>query len=163
VVINTGSAPPEYPIDMQYDEATGKIYLCNDKTDFSGGYFSVGIDGTGLTEHIVDIDGTAIEVNFETAKTYMAIYASEGTPVEDFGIYMCNLDGSGISKIGDYGDKATWGVAIDVERGKLFWSYKMSNTGTDGKIIRSNLDGTGQEDWITGINPNAIHVAWIKL
>jgi PKD repeat protein len=163
VFINTGSAPPEYPIDMQYDPVTGKIYLVNDKTDYTGGYFSVNFDGTGLTEHIVDIDGTAIEVNFNTGKTYMAVYASEGTPIPDYGIYMCNLDGTGITKIGDYGDKATWGIAIDYEREKIFWSYKMSNTASDGKIIRANLDGSGQEDWVTGVNPNAMYVVWIKL
>ena len=119
-------------------------------------------DGTNMQELIADIDGTALEVDFETGKVYLAIYASE-TPLYDFGIYSCNLDGSDLLKIADYGDKATWGVAIDHERDKLFWSFKMSNTGADGKIIRANLDGSGQEEWITGVNPNAMCVAWIKL
>jgi hypothetical protein len=154
---------PEYPIDMQYDEATGKIYLCNDKTDYTGGYFSMNFDGTGVTEHLLDIDGTAIEVDFTNGKTYLAIYPPSGIPMTDYGIFICNLDGSGLAKIADYGAKATWGVAIDHKRGKLFWSVKMSNTGADGKIIRSNLDGTAQEDWVTGVNPNAMCVAWIKL
>jgi PKD repeat protein len=163
VYIKTGlDIAPEYPIDMQYDEVSGKIYLCNDKTDYSGGYFSMNIDGTDLVEQILDIDGTALEADFETGKVYLAIYASE-TPLYDYGIYTCNKDGSDLLKIADYGDKATWGIAIDHERGKLFWSYKMSNTGADGKIIRANLDGSGQEDWITGVNPNAMCVAWVKL
>jgi len=153
----------EYPIDMQYDEASRKIYLCNDKTDYSGGYFTINFDGTGLTEHILDIDGTAIEVDFETGKTYMAIYASDGSPVTENGIFVCNLDGTNLSKIGDYGTKATWGVAIDYTREKLFWSYKISNSNPDGKIIRANLDGTGQEDWVTGVSPHAMQIVWIKL
>jgi PKD repeat protein len=163
VFIQTGvDVAPEYPIDMQYDTATGSIYLVNDKTDYTGGYFSMNFDGTNKQELIADIDGTAFEADFETGKAYLAIYASE-TPLYDFGIYSCNLDGSDLLKIGDYGDKATWGVAIDLERGKLFWSFKMSNTAADGKIIRANLDGSGQEDWVTEVNPNAMCVAWVKL
>jgi PKD repeat protein len=163
VYIQTGvDVAPEYPIDMQYDAATGNIYLVNDKTDYTGGYFSMNFDGTNMQESIADIDGTALEADFETGKAYLAIYASE-TPLYDYGIYSCNLDGSDLLKIADYGDKATWGIAIDQERGKLFWSFKMSNTGADGKIIRANLDGTGQEDWVTGVNPNAMCVAWVKL
>jgi PKD repeat protein len=154
---------PEYPIDMQYDPVSGKIYLCNDKTDYSGGYFTMNFDGTNLVENILDIDGTAIELDINNGKTIMAIYPADGTPVTDYGIYSCNLDGTGLAKIADYGDKATWGVAIDDERGKLFWSFKMSNTGADGKVIRANLDGTGQEDWVTGVNPNAMCIAWVKL
>jgi PKD repeat protein len=164
VYVQTGlDIAPEYPIDMQYDDESGKIYFCNDKTDYSGGYFSMNLDGTAITEHILDIDGCAIEVDFNAGKTYMAIYPADGTVVTDYGIYTCALDGTGLAKIADYGAKATWGVAIDHERSKLFWSYKMSNTGADGKIIRANLDGTGQEDWVTGVNPNAMCVTWIKL
>jgi len=163
VFIQTGAdIAPEYPIDMQYDAASGKIYLVNDKTDYTGGYFSVNFDGSNMQELILDIDGTALEADFETGKAYLAIYASE-TPLYDYGIYSCNIDGSDLLKIADYGSKATWGIAIDKENAKLFWSYKMSNTAADGKIIRANLDGTGQEDWITGVNPNAMTISWIKL
>jgi PKD repeat protein len=161
--INTQSLPPEYPIDMQYDAASNKIYLCNDKTDYSGGIFTVNLDGTGLTEVVPIVDGTALEVDFETGKIYFAGYASAGTVVTENGIYMCNIDGSSVSKIGDYGAKATWGVAIDQTRGKLFWSFKQSNSDPDGKIIRANLDGSGPEDFVTGVSPHAITVVWIKL
>jgi hypothetical protein len=153
----------EYPLDMQYDPVLNKIYLVNDKTDYSGGYFALNFDGTGLSEPIPDIDGTAIEVNTETGKVYIAGYASDGTAMPDNAIYMSNLDGTQITKIGEYGAKATWGIAIDHKRSKLFWSYKMTNSAPDGKIIRSNLDGSGQEDWLTGVSPHAMEVAWIKL
>jgi PKD repeat protein len=163
VFISTEGTRPEYPIDMQYDEATGKIYLVNDRTDYTGGYFSVNFDGTGWTEHIVEIDGTAIEVDTETNKTYMAVYGVAGTTITENGIYICNTDGSNLSKIGDFGSKATWGIAIDHERDKLFWGYKISNSAPDGKIIRSNPDGSGQEDWLTGVSPHAMQIVWIKL
>lgn len=153
----------EYPLDMQYDPILNKIYLVNDKTDFSGGYFSVNFDGSGLTENIPDIDGTAFEVNAETGKVYIAGYASAGTVMPENGIYMSNIDGTQLSKIGEYGLKATWGIAIDHKRNKLFWSFKNSNSAPDGKIIRSNLDGSEQEDWLTGVSPHAMEVAWVKL
>jgi PKD repeat protein len=153
----------EFPIDMQFDAAMNKIYLVNDKSDYSGGYFSLNFDGTGLAEPIPDIDGTAIEVNTETGKVYFAGYADATTVMPVNGIYMSNIDGSQLSKIGDYGTKATWGIGIDNKRGKLFWGVKNDNKLQNGKIIRSNLDGTEQEDWVTETNPNAMQVVWIKL
>ncbi len=163
VVINTGTTAPEYPIDMQYDSVSGNIFLVNDKTDYSGGYFSVNLNGTGLTNHIPDIDGTALEVDFATGKVFMAIYASTGSAVTENGIYQCNLDGTGLAKIGEFGSKATWGITIDHKRNKLFWAYKLTNSDPDGKIVRSNLDGSSQEDWLTGVSPHAMQVVWIKL
>jgi len=153
----------EFPLDMQYDPKKDMIYLVNDKETYTGGYFSLNFDGTALTEPIPDIDGTAIEVNTETGKVYIAGYASAGTLMPDNAIYMSNLDGTSLSKIGEYGSKATWGIAIDNKRGKLFWGHKMSNSAPDGKIIRANLDGSGQEDWLTGVSPHAMQVVWVKL
>lgn len=161
--LNTNGLKPEYPIDMQYNPADDRIYFVNDRTEFSGGLWSVKSDGTGLTELIADIDGTAMEVNPATGKVYLAIYGDSATPISENGIYVCNLDGSALTKIGDYGSKATWGIAIDHKREKLFWGYKISNSMPDGKIVRSNLDGSGVEDWLTGVSPHAVHVAWIKL
>lgn len=161
--IATGESAPEYPIDMQIDPETGTIYMVNDRTDYTGGYFTLNMDGTAITELIQDIDGTALEVDLETGKVYMAVYPVDGTLITDYGVYMCNLDGTGITKIGDFGAKATWGVAIDHERDKLFWSYKDTNSAPDGKIIRSNLDGSGQEDWLLNVSPHALQVTWIKL
>jgi PKD repeat protein len=165
VYINTGTSAPEYPIDMQYDPIKDIIYLVNEYAlpEHTGGYFSVNMDGTGLTQLLSDIDGTAIEVNTETGKVYIAGYGDAGPTMPINGIYMCNTDGTELSKIGDFGEKATWGIAIDYTREKLFWSYKISNSNPDGKIIRSNLDGSGQEDWLTGVSPHAMQVVWIKL
>jgi hypothetical protein len=163
VFINTGGAPPEYPIDMQYDPATNKIYLVNDKTDYSGGYWSVNLDGTGLTEIIPDVDGTALEMDFRNGIAYLVLYGSAGTVAPENGVFMCNLDGTSLTKIGDYGIKATWGITMDQTHDKLFWGVKNSNWEADGKIIRANLDGSGQEDWLTGISPHAMQVTWINL
>jgi len=163
VFINTGGQPPEYPIDMQYDPESNKIYLVNDKTDYSGGFWSVNFDGTGLTEIIPDVDGTALEMDFKNGKAYLVLYGSEGTVAPENGVFMCNLDGTGLTKIGDYGTRATWGISLDNKRNKLFWGYKISGSDPDGKIIRANLDGSSPEDWLTGMSPHAMQVVWIKL
>jgi PKD repeat protein len=163
VFIDFGSGPPEYPIDMQYDPVTNKIYFVNDKTDYSGGYWSVNFDGTGLTEIIPDVDGTAIEMDFRNGKAYLVLYGSAGTVAPENGVFMCNIDGTNLTQIGTYGTKATWGITIDEKRNKLIWGVKMSNSSPDGKIVRANLDGSGLEDWITGVSPHAMTVAWIKL
>ena len=153
----------DYPADMQYDPVTKKIYAVVDMDDGTGGYFSLDFDGANLIRHIPGIDGLAVEVNLKTGKAYIAGYAVDGSAMPTNGIYMCNLDGTQLSKIGDYGSKATWGIAIDDKRGKLFWSIKNSNYAPDGKIIRTNLDGSGAQDFIKGINPQAMQAVWIKL
>lgn len=153
----------EYPLDMSFNAGTGKIYLANDKDANSGGIFEVNIDGSGYTEVVPDVDGTAIEVDFKNGVIYIAGYASEGTLITEFGIYSCNLDGTSLAKIGDYGAKATWGMALDLKRDKLFWAFKNSNSNPDGKIVRSNLDGSSPEDWIVDTNPVAMTAAWVKL
>lgn len=161
--IPTGAIPIEYPLDMNFNKATGKIYLCNDKDANSGGIFEVNIDGTGFTEIVPDVDVTAMDADFRNETLYLAGYASAGTLIDDYGIYACKLDGTNLVKIGDYGAKATWGVTIDPKNNKLFWAFKNSNNDPDGKIIRSNLDGTDQEDWIIDVNPVAMTVSWVKL
>jgi len=162
IPMSTTSAP-EYPIDMQYDFSTGKIYFVNDRYDYTGGLFSVNFDGTGITNIIPDIDGTAIELDTVSDKIYFCAYEVAGSAVTENGVYICNTDGTDLVKIGDFGSKATWGMAIDYTRSKLFWGYKITNSEPDGKIIRANLDGSGQEDWLTGVSPHAMQIVWIKL
>ncbi|NCC72512.1 MAG: PKD domain-containing protein [Sphingobacteriia bacterium] len=161
--IATGTVPIEYPLDMNFNRATGKIYLCNDKDAYSGGVFEVNIDGTGFTEVVPDVDVTAMDADFSNETLFLAGYASEGTLIEDYGIYSCKLDGSNLVKIGEYGLKATWGVTIDPKRDKLYWAFKNSNSSPDGKIVRSNFDGTGMEDVVNDTNPVAMSIGWVKL
>jgi DNA-binding beta-propeller fold protein YncE len=169
VFIDFGTGPPEYPIDMQYDPASNKIYFVNDKTDYSGGFWSVNFDGSNMTKRTLqgtgtpDVDGTALEMDFRNGKAYLVLYGSAGTVAPENGVFMCNIDGSSLTKIGDFGTKATWGITLDDKRNKLFWGYKISNSDPDGKIIRANLDGSSPEDWLNGISPHAMTVAWIKL
>ena len=169
IAMNGGPLEPQYPIDMQYDPATNKIYLVNDKTDYLGGFWSVNFDGTDFTQIAIDapgtsdVDGTAMELDLRNGKAYLVLYGSAGTVAPENGVFMCNLDGTAFTKIGEFGAKATWGITLDTKRDKLIWGYKVSNSAADGKIIRANLDGSSPEDWITGVSPHAMQVVWIKL
>ena len=158
-----GTSPPELPLDFEYDAVNQKIWFINDMYDFSGGLWVINLDGTGLTEIIPSLDATALDIDFDHGKVYLAAYAVSGTPVTENGIYRCNLDGSGMMKIGDFGEKATWGISHNPETGNLYWSYKISNSDPDGKIIQSWMDGSAQTDWITNISPQALKVTKIKL
>ena len=164
-----GGSEPDFPIDMQYDPTSDLIYFVNDKTDYAGGFWTVNFTTKAFTQITFDapgtsdIDGTALEMDFRNGKAYLVIYAGTGTVAPDGGVYMCNLDGTSLTKIGETGTKATWGITLDDKRNKIFWGVKNSNSNPDGKIIRANLDGSGQEDWITGVSPHAMTVTWIKL
>lgn len=161
--LETGATQPEFPLDLGYDADQQKIYLVNDKYDFTGGVFSVNLDGTGLTKLVDGVDGTALDLDTEGGKMYATLYALDGTPFTEDGLYRMNLDGSSPAKIGDFGAKATWGVAFDRKTGFLYWSYKVSNSNPDGKIIRANADGSGQVDWITDVSPHAMVITDMKL
>ena len=161
--INLESTGASYPLDLYYVASTKTFYFANDKTDYEGGLFKVNFDGTGLTKIIPDIDNTAIEVDTVNNKIYAVTYSQDGTLFSENGVYMMNLDGSGVTKIGDFGAKATWGIALDQKEKNLYWSFKTSNENPDGKIIRSNPDGSGQTDWLTGASPHAMIITDIKL
>lgn len=162
--LETNGNEPQFPLDMAYDAANQQIYFVNDKYDYTGGIFKVNLDGTGLTKLVADVDGTAIELDLNAGKMYSTIYALDGSAeYPENGLYWMNLDGTNPSKIGEFGVKATWGMSMNAEENFIYWSYKISNSGADGKIIRANLDGSNQTDWITGVSPHAMVVTWIKL
>jgi hypothetical protein len=52
---------------------------------------------------------------------------------------------------------------MDPKRSKVYWAVKNSNNDPDGKIVRSNFDGTGLEDVVIDTNPVAMTIGWVKL
>ena len=71
-----------------------------------------------------------------------------GTPkiywTEEGKIQRANLDGSNVEDFVTTGLRHPWGIALDVGRGKMYWT----DVGTD-KIQRANLDGSQVEYLVT--------------
>ena len=59
-------------------------------------------------------------------------------------IQRANLDGSDVQDLVTQGLRYPYGIALDVEGGKMYWT----DLGTD-KIQRANLDGSNIEDLVT--------------
>lgn len=140
------SSKPEMAIDIAWDYLSGNFIFSNDKYEFSGGMYSVNFEGTTFTELVPETNGGAIALDVENNKMYYADM--------DKGICMANLDGSNEVVIApEMTDIYCWGMAIDHDAGKIYWSNK-----TNGVIIRANLDGSEKEEFITDCNPYAIAI-----
>ncbi len=152
------TAGPELPLEMAFNPGDNSIYLVNDKYDYSGGLYKLAnTPGTTTLSLVIPlVDGTAIALDTKNGKIYFAAYGVTGSQVTIDGIYQSDINGTNITKIGNFGSKATWGMAVDMMENNIFWGFKASSAGADGKIIKANLDGTGQVDYLTGINPNGM-------
>lgn len=140
------SGPPELPLGMAYDSIGKRIFFVNDKYEYSGGVWSINIDGTGLTQVIPGVDAGAIALDLINNKMYYADW--EG------GVFSANLDGTGITNINNSLNQIfVWGIAVNPQEGKVYVSDK-----TNKRIIRMNLDGSQPENWITNVNPYAMYI-----
>ena len=165
IAISFGGNVPKLPLDMKFDYAHNKFYFVNDRYSVAngGGLWSMNLDGSALTNIIPDLDGSALDIDIPNNKLYFAAYAVAGTAITEDGFYSSNLDGTNIQKFGNFGAKASWGIAHDPESGKLYFGIRATASGPDGKIIQANLDGGTQSDFISGINPYALTFAKVKL
>jgi hypothetical protein len=108
--------------------------------------YNVDFNGSNFTELVSGTNGGAMDIDVENNKVYYADM--------DKGICMANLDGSDETIIApEMADIYCWGLAIDHDAGKIYWSDK-----TNGNIMRSNLDGSEKEIFISGCNPYAIAI-----
>jgi DNA-binding beta-propeller fold protein YncE len=143
----TFDAAPELPLGMAFDSIQQKIYFVNDKYDFSGGVYTINIDGSGLAQIIEGVDAGAIALDLKNSKLYYADWVG--------GVFMANLDGSGVANINSYFDsKFCWGIAVEPDSGYLFVPDRYD----DGIIFRSGLDGSNPTEWITGVNAYAMTI-----
>ncbi|MEI7727298.1 MAG: PKD domain-containing protein [Bacteroidota bacterium] len=165
IAISFGGNVPKLPLDMKFDYAHNKFYFVNDRYSVAngGGLWSVNLDGSALTNIIPDLDGSALDIDIPNNKLYFAAYAVAGTSISEDGFYSSNLDGTNIQKFGNFGAKASWGIAHNPQSGKLYFGIRATASGPDGKIIQANLDGGTQSDFITAINPYALTFAKVKL
>lgn len=139
---------PEMPIGLAYDYENNKLYFTNDKYDYSGGVYRCNLDGTEMELLVPDIDGGGIAIDLEHDKMYFSDWFN--------GLYMADLDGSNPTVINaDLGGESTfvWGLALDEDAGYLYISDKITEV-----ILRSQLDGSNSENWVTDIYPHAMTI-----
>ncbi len=139
---------PEMPIGLAYDEENGKLYFTNDKYDYSGGVYRCNLDGSEMELLVPEIDGGGIAIDLKEGKIYFSDWFD--------GLYMANLDGSDLTLINpDLGGESTfvWGMALDEDAGHLYVADKITNA-----ILRSKLDGSESESWVTEVYPHAMAI-----
>ena len=139
---------PEMPIGLAWDDGNSKLYFTNDKYDYSGGVYRCNLDGSGMELLVPEIDAGGIALDLEHGKMYFSDWFD--------GLYMANLDGSDLTLInGDLGGETTfvWGMAVDEDAGYLYVSDKITEV-----ILRSQLDGSASESWVTDVYPHAMAI-----
>jgi hypothetical protein len=128
-----------FPSHLALDLAGGKMYWGDSGGD---GLWRASLDGSGQ-EKIVPNAGSGGSVSWTTldladGKMYFSNWITGSADIR-----RANLDGSGVEVL-VHGTNPS-GVALDVARGKMYWTDGV------GQIGRANLDGTEQEILIAGL------------
>jgi low density lipoprotein receptor-related protein 5/6 len=131
----------EYPAGIALDQPGGKIYWADLATD---AIHSANLDGSNV-EELVTLDSSvlpnALALDLGAGKMYWT--SKWGS------IWRVNLDGTYLQMVVDDGGAEFHGVALDPGTGKMYWCQ---HRGEPGAIRRGNLDGSGTEDVVTGLD-----------
>jgi hypothetical protein len=144
-IVNEGRRLPD---GIVVDVAVGHIYWTNmgnpeandgsiDRADFDGGNIT----------NIVPAGSTFTPKQLQLDKKHGKLYWSDR---EGMRVMRSNLDGSKIETLVDTSagdarpgkDAKKWcvGIALDVERGKVYWTQKGPDKAGQGRIFRANLE-----------------------
>ena len=169
---------PESPSSLALDLPEGKIYWTDE-----GDWANTGVDGspTGRIrranidgsepETLVDAEGTTephgIDLDLHNRKIYWADTGSYHWPGGGQ-IRRADIDGSRLETL--ITDISPWDLALDVQAGKIYWtdtgeietynqhqteSWHSSDFPPNGKISRSDMDGSNIETVVSGLNKPA--------
>src|SRR5580658_10137640 len=103
------------------------------------------LDG-GNHKTIVPAGGTHTPKQIQLDKTNGKLYWSDR---EGMRVMRSNLDGSQIETLVETGhseadrrDARNWcvGIAVDLAKGKLYWTQKGGDNANEGRILRANLE-----------------------
>ena len=151
VIVNEGKRLPD---GIVVDSGAGHLYWTNmgSSTATNDGFIErADFDGKNIT-HIVPPGSTFTPKQLQLDEKNRKLYWCDR---EGMRIMRANLDGSNIETLVDTSegdsrpgkDIRKWcvGIALDVERGKLYWTQKGPDNAGDGRIFRANLEiPTGQ-------------------
>src|SRR5277367_5300277 len=135
------------PDGIVVDENSGHIYWTNMGTIGAndGSVVRANLDGTNLTT-IVPAGGTHTPKQIQLDKKNRRLYWCDREGVR---VMRVNLDGSNIETLIETGhgeedrrDARNWcvGIALDVDRGHLYWTQKGSDNAGQGRIFRAGID-----------------------
>ena len=140
------------PDGVVVDENSGHIYWTNMGTlgANDGSILRANLDGENLTT-IVPPGGTHTAKQLQLDKKNRRLYWCDR---EGMRVMRVNLDGSNLETLIETGhgdedrrDARNWcvGIALDVDRGHLYWTQKGSDNAGQGRIFRAGLEiPTGQ-------------------
>jgi low density lipoprotein-related protein 2 len=137
----------ENPHDITLDPVAGKLYWTeNIESSGTGGSIrSAELDGTLVSDVLTGLSRTirGIDVDPVSGRIYWTDHGNDE-------ILRADADGSNAAAI--LAATNPHDVAIDLQTSKLYWTEGISDSSDPtGMIRRSNLDGTGAEDIVTGL------------
>src|SRR5467141_2183305 len=143
-IVNEGRKLPD---GIVVDVARGHIYwtnMGNPKAN-DGTIDRADLDGTNVT-NIVPSGATWTPKQLQFDAKNRKLYWSDR---EGMRVMRANLDGSNIETLVETGhadadrlDQRNWcvGIAVDPERGKIYWTQKGPDNAGQGRILRANLE-----------------------
>jgi hypothetical protein len=145
IIVNEGRRIPD---GIVVDTDAGHLYWTNmgNPNANDGSIERADFDGNN-TSHIVRNGGTFTPKQLQLDRKNRKLYWSDR---EGMRIMRANLDGSNIETLVDTSegdarpgkDLKKWcvGIALDVERGKVYWTQKGPEKAGQGRIFRANLE-----------------------
>ncbi len=139
----TNSFPAGIALDLQQ----GHVYWVND--DISTGRITrTNLDGTGLETFLDGLSNVnAIAVDPAAGHVYWSAQGAGNTAIN-----RTNMDGSGTTELVLVDGGGIDDIAVDPAGGKMY----MTVAGSNDRLVRANLDGSGLEDLTTSPDPQGI-------